>query len=163
MLVTIERIDFQVAGFRIQLDTLYYLLMSLQHGQCTLSQRHIAHRVQTCQVFHRDTQVLHELVGDSLLQLHIVGILHILWLLIRLTIEIDNAITYLQRLSGQSYTTFHIVLTTVGRTGDNLTILGTIAPKFSTTCSIDGIEVTDTILCRQRVWVRTVRVELVTD
>ena len=106
---------------------------------------------------------MHQFVGNGLLQPHIVGILHILRLLVGLTVEIDNTVFNLERLSRQSYTTFHIVLTTVGRTGDNLTILGTIAPKFSTTCSIDGIEVTDTILCRQRVWIRTVRIELVSD
>ena len=69
----------------------------------------------------------------------------------------------LECLSWQSYTTLDIVLTTVSRTGDNLTILSPIAQDLITSCFIDGLEIFLAQFIRQRIWIWTIRIELIAD
>ena len=57
---------------------------------------------------------MHEVVGQVALELHVVGVLHIVGLLVGLAVEIDDAVLDLQRLSRQSHASFHIVLAAIG-------------------------------------------------
>ena len=53
------------------------------------------------------------------LQLHIVGVLHVVWLFVGLAVEVDDTVFDLQCLAGQTYAALHVVLATVGGTGGN--------------------------------------------
>ena len=92
-----------------------------------------------------------------------IGILHILWFLVCLAVKIDDTVLDLQCLSWQTHTALHIILTTVGRTGDDLTILCLILQDGLTTSLIDGIKVFQAHICRQGVWVRPIRIELIAN
>ena len=112
-----------------------------------LRQRQIAQRVQARQVFHRDAEVIHHFFGNGLLQFHTIGVLHILRFLIGLAVEINDVVADFKCLSGQSHAAFHVVLTTVCRTGDDLSILRLVPPQFVASGCIDGIEILYPLLC----------------
>ena len=97
------------------------------------------------------------------LQTHLIGILHVVWLLVGLTVEIDDMILYLQRLTRQSHTAFHVVLTTVCGTGDDLAVLSLILSDGLTSGLVDSIEIPDPLFCRQRVGIRTFGIDLIAD
>ena len=90
-----------------------------------------------------------------------IGILHVVWLLVGLTVEIDDAVLDLQRLSRQTHTTLHVVLATVGGTGDNITILREVGSNLGTTGGIDGLEIFQALFRAERIRVGTLRIELV--
>ena len=69
----------------------------------------------------------------------------------------------LERLSGQSHATLHIVLAAVGGTGDNLTILCLVLTDGLATSLIDGVEVFHPHVGSQGIRVRTVRIELIAN
>ena len=127
-----------------------------------VGQRHIALRVQAHQVFHCDAQILHQVVVQSLFQLHLVGILHIVGLLVGLAVDIDDAILDLQRLTGQSYAAFYVVLATICRTGVNQSVFTRIAFNGLASGLIDGVIVQWQLLQRQRVGIGTLGVHLIT-
>ena len=147
MLIAVQRIDLQFVGIRVQPNALYKVLSTLQYLYGMLRQRQITHGVQTCQVLHRDTQLFHQFLRQRLLQPDIIGILHVLRLLIGLAIEIYDTVLDLQSLSRQSDTTLHVVLPTVGRTCDNLTILHLILSDGLAPSLVDGIKVLESQVC----------------
>ena len=147
MLITVQRIDLQFVGIRVQPDALHKVLSTLQYLYGMLRQRQITHGVQTCQVLHRDTQLLHQFFGQRLLQPDIIGILHVLRLFIGLAIEIYDTILDLQSLSRQSHTALHVVFPTIGRTCDNLTILHLILSDGLAPSLVDGIKVLESQVC----------------
>ena len=147
VLIAIQRIDFQIVGIRIQSDRLHKIFPTLQYLYCTLCQWQITHRVQTRQVLHRDAQFLHQLLRQRLFQPYIIGILHVLRLLIGLTVQVNDMVLDLQRLSRQSNTAFHVVLSTISRTCNNLAILHLILSDGLSSCLIDGIKVLHSHIC----------------
>ena len=160
--IAVQRIDVQVVGILVQFDALYDICTLLQLAIGTVGQRHIAIGIQAGQVFHRDAQLLHELVGQALAQLDIVRILHIVWLLVGLAVDIHDAVLDLQRLTRQSHAALDVVLTTIGRTCINDAILLLVIDNLLTASLIDGVEVQRQLLLRQRVRIRTLRIHLIT-
>ena len=69
----------------------------------------------------------------------------------------------LKRLSRQSDTALHIVLTTVSRTGDDLSVFIGVLEDGIATSLIDDLKVVEALLSRERVRIRTVRIDLITN
>ena len=88
---------------------------------------------------------------------------YVLRLLIGLSVEIDDVVADFKCLSWQTDTAFHIVLTTVSRTGDDLTVFIGILKDGITSSLIDDLEVVEALLCRERVRIRTVRIDLIAN
>ena len=70
-----------------------------------------------------------------------IGVLHIVRLFIGLSIEVDDVIFDLQRLSWQTHTALHVVLATVCRTRVDDTIFLLVLLDSLLTSLIDSIEV----------------------
>ena len=84
-----------------------------------------------------------------------ISVLHIVWFLVGLSIQIDNVVLNLQCLSRQTHTALHIVLTTIGGACVNQTILLWIGLNGLFASLIDGVEV-------KRIRIRTLWIGLVT-
>ena len=98
-----------------------------------------------------------------MLELQIVGILHIVGLFVGFAVEIDNAVFDLQGLSGQSYATLHIVFAAVGWSGNDFSVFSLIALHFLSACLIDEVEIHAALHGRERVGVWTLRIYLVSQ
>ena len=70
-----------------------------------------------------------------------IGILHVVGLLVGLTVNIDDTILDLQRLTRQTDTALYIVFTTICRTGVYHAILLLVLHNSLTSSLIDGIEI----------------------
>ena len=161
--VAIQRIDVQRATVPIQRDALHDVSTLLQLIDSMVGQRHITLRVEAGQVFHRDAQLLHQVIVETLLQLDMIGILHVVRLFVGLAVEIDDVVLDLQCLTRQTHTTLHIVLATICWTSVNDTILLRVLLNSLLTCLIDGLKVARQLFLCQRVRVRTLRIELITN
>ncbi len=161
MQVAVQGIDVKVVGIGIQRDALHEIGALLQFLHRIVGQRHIALRIEAHQVFHRNAQFLHDIVVERLLQLHMIGVLHIVGLLVGLSVNVDNVVFYLQGLSRQSDTAFHIVLAAIGRTGVYHSVFSLILHNSLPSCLIDGIEIDRQLLLRERVRVGAFRIHLV--
>ena len=161
--VAIQRIDVQLATVPIQRDAFHQICTLLQLTNSMVSQRHITLGIQTGQVFHRNAQLLHEIIVETLLQLDMIGVLHIVRLFIGLSIEIDNVVLNLQCLTRQTHTALHIILATICRTRINDAILLSVLLDGLLTSLIDGLEVARQLLLRQRIRIWTLRIQLITN
>ena len=142
----IKRIEHVVLKFRCELYALHYSLVCSESLCRMLCQRHVAILVQTRQVFHADAQVLHHLIRNRLVELHIICILHIVRFFVWLAVKINDMVLYLKSHSRQTHTTLHIVLTTVGRTAYYLSELLGIACHIVSTCLIYMLEIVVSLL-----------------
>ena len=142
----VERIEDVVLQFRCKSYALHYCLVC-REGLCrTLCQRHIAVLVQAGQVFHADAQLLHHFVGDGLVELHLVCVLHVVWLLVRLAVKIYNVVLYLQGHSRQTHAALHVVLAAVGGAGYYLAELLRVCCHILSSCVIYMLEVVVALL-----------------
>ena len=162
MKITIQWVDIPFLSLSVQFYT-FHKLLSLQLISSSFCQRHIAEGIQAHQVFHRDAEIFHHLITEVLFQLHAIGVLHIIWLLVGFSIKINNMIFYLKSLSRKTNTTFHIILTTIGRTGDNLSIFLLVLLDKLSASLIDGLEELATYSCIKGIRVRTLRIALITN
>ena len=159
----IQRIHLAGERVRVQADACHQVLAGRKGFHGSLRQRHIAVLVQTHQVFHRDAQFLEQFVGQLALQFHVIGVLHVFWFLVGLSVEVDDAVLNLQRLSGKSHAALHVVLAAVGRPGVNCTIFRLVLADVLSAHVIDGLIVVPLLLCIQRVQVGFVRHQLVAE
>ena len=124
VLIHIQRVQAPRIISRCILNTDYNILTRQQTRFRFFRQRHIINR--SIRIIHHhillaDTQFMSQVIGNRTLGFHQITILHIIRLFISFTIQINNTILYLQRLSGQTHTPLHVVLTAVYRTADYLT------------------------------------------
>ena len=89
--------------------------------------------------------------------------MHIIGLLVSLAVEINDAVLYLECLSGKSHTTLHVVLATVCRTCHHLAVDRFVVLYILTTCIIQELVVVPALLTVQRVNVRFVLYQLTTE
>ena len=112
--VGIARISLTYAGCRHRLNALHVVLVVEQSFFGSFCQRHAALLREVSDLLNADAQLLEQLVGQVLLQLHGVGILHVVGLFVRFAVQIDDVILDLQRLSGQAHAALHVVFAPVG-------------------------------------------------
>ena len=75
--------------------------------------------MQVAQIVVGDAEFVCELFGQvahAALQLNVIVVLHIVRLLVGFSVEVDDAVPDLERLSGQPHAPLHIVLAAVDRT-----------------------------------------------
>ena len=124
-------------------------MATLKHFYSSLGEWHHTCGVKAHEVFHGYAQLLHEVVIERLLELDMIGILHIIWFLVGLAVEIYDAIFYLKGLSRQSHTSLDIILATVGGTSDNLTIFSLVGLDILTSGTVDAFEILTTLHGRE--------------
>ena len=114
--ISILRIEPQVATLNGS-DAFHIFCMSLQSLLCFGSQGNLACLVHFLDILHTQAEFIDEVFWEiARLEFNVVIELHILGRRVLLAIQIDYLISYLERLSGESDATLHIVLTTVNRT-----------------------------------------------
>ena len=120
--VGVERIKVAVSRISIDGDALHEVLVRLQRQISLLGKWNHAALIVHQQVFIGDSQLIGKVDRELALELHLVGILHIIRLLVCLAIQVNDAVLDLQGLSRQTYAALHVVLAAVGRTADDVAI-----------------------------------------
>ena len=88
------------------------------------------------------------------MKLHAVFVLNILRLFVCFAVEVYDAVFNLQCLSRQTYTTLYIVLTTVGRTGYNISVCVRVVGDIAST---EGVDVPEKVILLLAVQVADVK------
>ena len=137
----VERIQDVVLHLRCQLDALHQCLVGGECLCCTLCKRHVSVGVEASEIFHADAEFLHQVVADRLVELHVICILHILRFLVRLAVEVNDAVLYLQSHSRQSHAALHVVLAAVGGSADDVSELLWRCSHIVVSCLVNLLEI----------------------
>ena len=139
--IGIQRIEVAIDCISIDGDALHEVLVRLQGETSLLGEWNHAALIVHQEVFVGDSQLIGKLYRELALELHLIGILHIIWLLVRLAVKINDAVLDLQGLSRQTNAALHVVLAAVGRTADDVAIFARHVQDVVSTGSIHFFEV----------------------
>ncbi len=120
--IGVERIEVAIGCICIDRDALYQVPVRLQRQISLLGERNHAALIIHQQVFVGDSQLIGKVDRELALELHLIGILHVIRLLVRLSVEINDVVLDLQGLSWQAHASLYVVLAAVGRTADDVAI-----------------------------------------
>ena len=102
---------------RCKLNAFHEVGARFEHLQGVVGKRHVAcHRVygrSLAQVFLRNAEFLEQVSRGCGLELHDIAVLHVVGLFVGFAVEVNNAVSYLQRLSGQADATLYVKLAVV--------------------------------------------------
>ena len=130
----VARIDaVVVADGGVQRDAFHDVGALFQGFDGLVRQRHHTVAVQLRQLLHRNTEFLHQFVGNMLAKLDSIGVLHVVRLFVGLSVEINDVVLDFERLSGQSHAAFHVVFAAVGGSRTDVTELYGVVFQVVTT------------------------------
>ena len=116
-LVAVERIGAPYVGGVVGVghgrNALHHILARTQRLNGGVGERQVAVHVERSDVLVGDAQLVDEFERQLRAQLHVIAVLHVVWLLVRFAVEVDDAVLYLQSLTGQTYAALHVVLAAV--------------------------------------------------
>ena len=139
--IGVERIEVAIGCIYIDRDALYEVSVRLQRQISLLGEWNHAALIIHQQVFVGDSQLIGKVDRELALELHLISILHVIRLLIRLAVQINDAVLDLQGLSRQAHAALYIVLAAVGRTADDVAIFARHAGDVVASGSIHFFEV----------------------
>ena len=139
--IGVERIEVARGRIRIDRDALYEVSVRLQRHISLLGERNHATLIIHQQVFVGDSQFIGKVDRELALELHLISILHVIRLLVRLSVQINDAVLDLAGSDQASPRSALHSSAAVGRTADDVAIFARHAADVVAACSINLLKI----------------------